>query len=70
MQDKYNMPQQTNILMAKRLLVDVVYKSANLEGIAATFAETNDILNDVNVQNIKPSEISKVCDIRDACKIL
>ena len=66
MQDKYNMPQQTNILMAKRLLVDVVYKSANLEGIAVTFAETNDILNDVNVQNIKPSEISKVCNLRDA----
>lgn len=68
MQDKYNMPQQTNILMAKRLLVDVVYKSANLEGIAVTFAETNDILNDVNVQNIKPSEISKVCNLRDAWK--
>ena len=68
MQDKYNMPQQVNILMAKRLLVDVVYKSANLEGIAVTFAETNDILNDVNVQNIKPSEISKVCNLRDAWK--
>ena len=54
--------------MAKRLLVDVVYKSANLEGMAVTFAETNDILNDVNVQNIKPSEISKVCNLRDAWK--
>ena len=68
MKNKYNMPQQDNILMAKRLLVDVVYKSANLEGIAVTFADTNDILNDVNVTSIKPSEISKVCNLRDAWK--
>lgn len=66
MKNKYNMSQQDNILMAKRLLVDVVYKSANLEGIAVTFADTNDILNDVNVTSIKPSEISKVCNLRDA----
>ena len=68
MKNKYNMSQQDNILMAKRLLVDVVYKSANLEGIAVTFADTNDILNDVNVTSIKPSEISKVCNLRDAWK--
>ena len=68
MENKYNMTQSDNILMAKRLLVDVVYKSANLEGIAVTFADTNDILNDVNVTSIKPSEISKVCNLRDAWK--
>lgn len=34
MKDKYNMTQQTNILIAKRLLVDVVYKSANFMIIA------------------------------------
>ncbi len=68
MQSQYNMPQQDNILMAERLLVAVVYKSASLEGIAVTFAETNDILNDVNVQNIKTSEISIVCNLRDAWK--
>lgn len=34
MQDKYNMPQQVNILMARRLLVNVVYKSANFMIIA------------------------------------
>ena len=68
MENKYNMTQSDNILMAKRLLVDVVYKGANLEGIAVTFADTNDILNDVNVTSIKPSEISKVCNLRDAWK--
>lgn len=66
MKDKFSMSQKDNILMAKRTLVDAVYKSANLEGIAVTFAETNDILNDINVENIKPSEIGKVCCLRDA----
>lgn len=66
MTDKYSMPKEKNIFLAKRLLVDVVYKSANLEGIAVTYANTVDILNDVNVENIKPSEISKVCCLRDA----
>lgn len=66
MKNKYSMPQEDNIFFAKRLLVDIIYKSANLEGIAVTFAETNDILNDVNITNIKPSEISKVFCLRDA----
>lgn len=60
------MSQEENIFVAKRMLVDAIYKSANLEGIAVTFAQTVDILNDVNVDNLKPSEINKVCCIRDA----
>lgn len=70
MENKYNMTQKDNILMAKRVLVDVIYKSANLEGIAVTYAETNDILNDINVDKIKPSEISKVFCLRDAWKYI
>lgn len=64
--DKYSMSQEKNIFLAKRLLVDVVYKSANLEGIAVTYANTVDILNDVGVEKLKPSEISKVFCLRDA----
>lgn len=66
MKNKYKMSQEENIFIAKRMLVDSVYKSANLEGIAVTFAQTVDILNDVNIDNIKPSEIGKVFCLRDA----
>lgn len=66
MKDKYKMSQEENIFIAKRMLVDSVYKSANLEGIAVTFVQIVDILNDVNVDNVKPSEIGKVCCLRDA----
>ena len=63
--DKYEMTVEENIFCAKRILVDSVYKQANLEGIAVTFAETQDILNNVNVNDMTPNEISKVCCLRD-----
>ena len=65
MENKYNLTKEQNIKFAKKLLVDSVYKSANLEGIKISFQDTKNILNDVNVPNIKPSEISKVCALRD-----
>lgn len=66
MQDKYAMTQKDNIEIAKRTLVDAIYKSANLEGIAVTYAQTIDVLNNVNVASLKPTEISKVFCLRDA----
>ena len=53
MQNKYVMTQRQNIEIAKRTLVDAIYKSANLEGIAVTYAQTIDILNNVNVASLK-----------------
>ncbi len=65
MENKFCMTQEDNIFMAKRTLVDSIYQQANLEGIAVTFAETHDILNNVNVAHLTPNEISKVCCLRD-----
>ena len=36
MKNKYNMTKEDNIFFAKRKLIDNLYKSANLEGIAVT----------------------------------
>lgn len=68
--DKFNMTREENVFCAKRVLVDSVYKQANLEGIAATFANTVDILNNVNVGTLTPNEISKVCCLRDGWQFL
>lgn len=68
--DKFNMSRDENIFCAKRILVDSVYKQANLEGIAVTFANTQDILNNVNVETLTPNEISKVCCLRDGWNYL
>ncbi len=64
------MTRDNNIFLAKRILVDSVYAQANLEGIAVTFAQTQDILNNVNAASLKPVEISKICCLRDGWKYL
>lgn len=64
------MSQEENIFCAKRIMVDSIYKQANLEGISVTYAQTIDILNDVNVSNLKPTDIGKVCCLRDGWKYL
>lgn len=66
MEDKKPLDRQLNIFLAKRVLVDSVYKSANLEGIAVTFAETIDILNNVNVARLRPDDITAIINLRSA----
>ena len=66
----FKMTKEENIFCAKRVMVDSIYQQANLEGIAVTFAQTQDILNDVNVNELTPNEISKVFCLRDGWKFL
>lgn len=63
--NKFNMSCDENVFIAKRLLVDSVYQQANLEGIATTYAQTVDILNNINVDSLTPTDISKICCLRD-----
>ena len=66
MQDKFSMPQEYNISFAKRMLVDSIYKSANLEGIAVTFADTVDFVNNVNNGKISVNDMLKLKGLKDA----
>lgn len=68
--DKFDMTKDDNIFNAKRIMVDSIYKQANLEGIAVTFADTQSILNNVNIEHITPIEINKVCCLRDGWNYL
>ncbi len=68
--DKYDMSKENNIFNAKRIMVDSIYKQANLEGIAVTFADTQSILNNINIENVTPTEISKICCLRDGWNYL
>jgi len=40
---KYAMTQEENIGLAKRDIADLIYKEANLEGIAVTYPQTQEI---------------------------
>ena len=65
MKDKYNMSLEDNIFFAKRKLVDNIYKSANLEGIAVTFADTYAFMNNVNTDNISVDDMLKLKGLKD-----
>jgi len=47
MQDKYNMTQEQNIFLAKRCVVDSIWKSSHIEGIEelTKYYETNNMDN-------------------------
>lgn len=57
MENKYNLTRKQNVFIAKRNIVDYIWKSANLEGIAVTYPETQaiydgGIVNGLTVDNI------------------
>ena len=65
MKNKYNMSKEDNIFFAKRKLVDNIYKSANLEGIAVTFVDTYSFMNNVNTGNISIDDMLKLKGLKD-----
>lgn len=57
MENKFNLTREQNVFVAKRNIVDYIQKSANLEGIKVTYAETHaiydgGIVNGLTVDNI------------------
>ena len=59
MKDKKTMSLEDNIFFAKRKIIDNIYKSANLEGIAVTFADTVEFVNNVNNGKISINDMLK-----------
>ena len=57
MDNKFILTKEQNIFVAKRNIVDYIWKSANLEGINVTYSETQaiydgGIVNGLTVDNI------------------
>ena len=70
MNSKYNMTKEDNIFFAKRKLIDNLYQSANLEGIAVTFADTVAFVNNVNTGNISINDMLKLKGLKDAWEFI
>lgn len=66
MDRKYEMTKEDNIFFAKRKLIDNLYRSANLEGIAITFADTVAFVNNVNTGTISVDDMLKLKGLKDA----
>lgn len=66
MQNKYNMTLEENIFLAKRNIIDSIWKSAQLEGIAVTFPDTEAIYNGINVPTVKVDDIIAINNLKHA----
>ena len=60
---KYNMTREENIFIAKRNVVDSIWKSAKLEGANVTFSDTYTIYENGIVSNVYVKDILTVIDL-------
>ena len=70
MKSIYNMTKDDNIFFAKRKLVDNLYRSANLEGIAVTFSDTMAFFNNVNTGKITIDDMLKLKGLKDCWEMV
>ena len=68
--NKYNLTLEENIFLAKRNIVDSIYKESKLEGIAITFPETNEIYEGRSVAGMSVDDIIKVNNLKRAWKFV
>ena len=54
---KYNMTREQNIFVAKRNIVDYIYKSAKLEGLGVTYPDTETIYNGMSAPGVKVEDV-------------
>ncbi len=64
MQDKYNMTQEQNIFLAKRNIVDSIWRSSHIEGIDVTYPETQKLYDGGNVARLRLDEIQTINNLK------
>lgn len=62
--------QEQNILLAKRKMVEYIYRSSVLEGINVTFHETQAIFDGKSVEGISIDDIKKINNLKKAWMFL
>lgn len=66
MEAKYHMTREQNIFVAKRNIIDYIWKSARLEGLAVTYPDTEAIYNGMSTPGMKVSDIVAVNNLKHA----
>jgi len=66
MKDKFNLTREENVFIAKRNIVDYIWKSANLEGIGVTYPETQVIYDNGIVNGLKVDDIIAINNLKYA----
>ena len=70
MEAKFNLSVEENIFVAKRNIVDYIWKSAKLEGLGVTFPETDAIYNGISVANVKVDDIIAINNLKHSWQFL
>ena len=70
MEDKYKMTVEENIFVAKRNIVDSIWKAANLEGIAVTYPQTETIFQGMGIQNMKIKDINAIVNLKHSWEFI
>lgn len=68
--DKFNMIKESNIFLAKRNIIDLIWKSCHIEGINITFSETQRIYNGGNIARLRIDEIQTINNLKHAWNYL
>ena len=64
MENKFNLTREQNIFIAKRNIVDYIWKSANLEGIGVTYPETQAIYDGGVVNGLTVDKIIAINNLK------
>ncbi len=70
MNPKFNMTQEQNIFVAKRNIVDYIYKSAKLERLGVTYPDTETIFNGISAPGVKVTDIIAVNNLKRAWRVI
>ena len=65
-EDKYKMTIEQNIFVAKRNIVDYIWKSAKLEGLSVTYPQTDVIFNGMSAQGVPVNDIIIINNLKHA----
>jgi len=61
---KFNMTVEQNIFVAKRNIIDYMWKSARLEGIGVTYPDTEAIFNGLTVQGVSVKDTVAINNLK------
>lgn len=70
MENKFNLTREQNIFIAKRNIVDYIWKSANLEGIEVTYPETQVIYDGGIVNGLTVDKIIAINNLKYAWEFI
>lgn len=70
MQNKFELTREQNVFIAKRNIVDYIWKSANLEGIRVTYPETQTIYDGGVVNGITVDKIIAINNLKYAWQFI